>query len=322
MGRGPQTSFLSPRWPQRIVDAAAHEGRPPARSCQTIANTSTFRDASERDRHLGSTGHKGMSAVKSVYEVGYGKPPKRTRFVKGKSGNLRGRPRKDRYTHRTQRTHLKDDILEMLEQRIYLSEQGHTKRITIQRATVKALVNHAIKGHSAAIASIWKLFKHYSLDQEPDHRTMYYRRTPSLVKLIDKALESVRQYEAAEAGIPCEGATSETDDKKDDPKEFLPKRVNIMDDLLLELQEQITMQERGKSKKITKQQALLMSLVTRVLRGNTTAFSLFWAMIEHYGLDEEPDKYLTYYRFPEHLDLELRSPRKAKKTYWPTLTPT
>ena len=28
------------------------------------------------------------------YDVGYGKPPKTTRFVKGRSGNPRGRPRK------------------------------------------------------------------------------------------------------------------------------------------------------------------------------------------------------------------------------------
>ena len=28
------------------------------------------------------------------YEVGYGKPPRHTRFVKGRSGNPRGRPRK------------------------------------------------------------------------------------------------------------------------------------------------------------------------------------------------------------------------------------
>ena len=28
------------------------------------------------------------------YDVGYGKPPKQTRFAKGQSGNPRGRPRK------------------------------------------------------------------------------------------------------------------------------------------------------------------------------------------------------------------------------------
>lgn len=27
------------------------------------------------------------------YEVGYGKPPKRTQFQKGRSGNAKGRPR-------------------------------------------------------------------------------------------------------------------------------------------------------------------------------------------------------------------------------------
>jgi hypothetical protein len=259
--------------------------------------------------------------MKSNYEVGYGKPPKSTRFVKGKSGNPKGRPRKDSYGHRTKRPHLKDAIVEVLQQRIDVPQQRRHKRITIQRAMVKTLVNRAIDGHSASTTTIWKLFKHYQLDQEPDEHASYYRRTPAVVELINRALEAT-EYEARQAQIPSDGPKSiETEDIKHDPKGFLPKRINIMDDLLLELQEQITIQERGKLKKITKLQALLMSLVTRVLRGNTTAFNLFWAMIEHYGLDKEPDEYLTFFRWvPERFGLEP-SPRKAKKMYWPKLTP-
>lgn len=34
-----------------------------------------------------------MSDEKKDYEVGYGKPPKRTRFKKGQSGNPKGRPK-------------------------------------------------------------------------------------------------------------------------------------------------------------------------------------------------------------------------------------
>ena len=37
---------------------------------------------------------------KSDYEVGYGKPPRETRFVKGRSGNPRGRPRARRASTR------------------------------------------------------------------------------------------------------------------------------------------------------------------------------------------------------------------------------
>jgi hypothetical protein len=36
-----------------------------------------------------------MSSTEKDYEIGYRKPPKATRFQKGKSGNPRGRPKKD-----------------------------------------------------------------------------------------------------------------------------------------------------------------------------------------------------------------------------------
>ena len=110
--------------------------------------------------------------------------------------------------------------------------------------------------------------------------------------------------EACDAPLPTEetraesqetGPKPESEPLRVDENEFLPKRVNIMDDLLLELQEQITVVEGGKSKKITKQRALLISLVTRSMRRNTTAFNLFWAIFQHYELDQEPDKYLTFF---------------------------
>ena len=33
-----------------------------------------------------------LTDKKHAYEVGYGKPPRHTRFIKGQSGNPRGRP--------------------------------------------------------------------------------------------------------------------------------------------------------------------------------------------------------------------------------------
>src|SRR6266498_5086312 len=118
--------------------------------------------------------------MKNDYVVGYCRPPKGSRFVKGKSGNPRGRPKTNQYAHRTERTHLKDAMVEVLQQRIDLPQEGRAKRITIQRAMVKSLVDRAIQGHNASTAMIWKLFKHYGLDREPDERARYFRLTPSV----------------------------------------------------------------------------------------------------------------------------------------------
>ena len=76
------------------------------------------------------------------YDVGYGKPPKHTRFKKGQSGNSKGRPKGSRG--------IKTDLREELEQRITLTENGTRRTITKQQAIVKSLVMRAIKGDPRA----------------------------------------------------------------------------------------------------------------------------------------------------------------------------
>lgn len=76
------------------------------------------------------------------YEVGYGKPPKHTRFKPGQSGNPRGRPRKTKELHKL--------IQAELDQTIPIQEAGREKRITKREAIIKQLINRAIKGDAKA----------------------------------------------------------------------------------------------------------------------------------------------------------------------------
>lgn len=76
------------------------------------------------------------------YEVGYGKPPKHTRFTKGQSGNRKGRPKAAR--------NLKAQVLQELEERITVREGTLERPITKQRAVIKAIVAKAIKGDMRA----------------------------------------------------------------------------------------------------------------------------------------------------------------------------
>lgn len=72
------------------------------------------------------------------YEVGYGRPPKHSRFKPGQSGNIRGRPRKSKNL---------DDLIEReLDKTIKIKEDGATKSITKREALVTQMVNGAIKG--------------------------------------------------------------------------------------------------------------------------------------------------------------------------------
>lgn len=74
------------------------------------------------------------------YEVGYGKPPKHTRFKPGESGNPRGRPKKSKNV---------DALLEKeLDAIVTLQEGGQPIQITKREAIIKQFVNLAIKGNA------------------------------------------------------------------------------------------------------------------------------------------------------------------------------
>ncbi len=76
------------------------------------------------------------------YEVGYRKPPKRTRFQPGQSGNPRGRPKGTK--------NLKTDLMEELDETIVIREGDQSRRVSKQRAVVKTLVARTLKGDARA----------------------------------------------------------------------------------------------------------------------------------------------------------------------------
>ena len=80
----------------------------------------------------------------SDYEVGYGKPPRHTRFQPGVSGNPRGRPKGT--------NNLKTDLTEELGENIVIREGDRSQKISEQRALLKSVVNRAIKGDVRAIS--------------------------------------------------------------------------------------------------------------------------------------------------------------------------
>jgi hypothetical protein len=77
------------------------------------------------------------------YEVGYGKPPHHTRFVKGQSGNPRGRPRGAK--------NMKTLLNKALNEFVTVTESGGRRKVSKREAIATQLVNRSAKADFKAI---------------------------------------------------------------------------------------------------------------------------------------------------------------------------
>lgn len=83
------------------------------------------------------------------YEVGYGKPPKATRFKRGQSGNPKGRPKGAKGS--------KANVKRELETKITVREGDRKTTISKAEAAAKRLVASALKGDAKALSMVERL---------------------------------------------------------------------------------------------------------------------------------------------------------------------
>ncbi|WP_281301691.1 MULTISPECIES: DUF5681 domain-containing protein [unclassified Iodidimonas] len=84
-------------------------------------------------------------------KVGYGQPPKASRFKKGQSGNPQGRPPKPKPQPPRLTDHLFDSFLEEEAYRpVQLRENGKTIQLPAVQAVIRALMVNAAKGNRLA----------------------------------------------------------------------------------------------------------------------------------------------------------------------------
>ena len=116
--------------------------------------------------------------LKLDYEVGYGKPPRHTRFRKGRSGNPRGRQSGSK--------NLSTLLNEALNEPVLVAENGGRRKITKHRAIITQLVNQAAKADWRAIKILLDLV------QEIEARNAPENPETSFGSADDKVIEQLR----------------------------------------------------------------------------------------------------------------------------------
>jgi hypothetical protein len=102
---------------------------------------------------------KGPKRNSSDYEVGYGKPPKHSRFKPGQSGNSKGRPKGSR--------NFKTDVKATLKSSVNVNRDGKPHKITTQEAMLLRLKEKALNGDIRSLNLLMALAQTYNNDELP-----------------------------------------------------------------------------------------------------------------------------------------------------------
>jgi Family of unknown function (DUF5681) len=96
---------------------------------------------------------------KREYEIGYGKPPRHTRFKPGQSGNPRGRPSGSK--------NLSTLLSEALNEPVIVAENGRRRKITKRQAIITQLVNRSASADLMATQILLTILQDIERRAEP-----------------------------------------------------------------------------------------------------------------------------------------------------------
>lgn len=133
------------------------------------------------------------------YEVGYGRPPKETRFAKGTSGNPNGRPKGSK--------NFATILRDVGNESITVSENGNSFRTTRGEALNRKLWALSLNGNLAAMKLLYPCIRHAEALEGRDSV-----HTPDIEK--DKA--AVKRFIQRNTGIKIDESMSSDDSKDDD----------------------------------------------------------------------------------------------------------
>jgi len=105
-----------------------------------------------------TSGSDGRQSSEASHAVGYGRPPRHTRFKPGQCGNPKGRPKRQR--------NVRTVVEGVLGERITIREGNRTRSLTKFDAMVLTMMNAALKGDAKAQASVIALLRSVGMTDE------------------------------------------------------------------------------------------------------------------------------------------------------------
>ena len=122
------------------------------------------------------------------YDVGYGKPPRHTRFVKGQSGNPRGRP--------PGAQNMKTLLIRALNELVVVTDHGGRRQVSKRQAIVTQIVNRAARPDFKAIPILLGMLRDTERDSDPAHAD------PNLTEADEQIIERLRARFRSEKDKP------------------------------------------------------------------------------------------------------------------------
>ena len=122
------------------------------------------------------------------YDVGYGKPPRHTRFVKGQSGNPRGRP--------PGAQNMKTLLIRALNELVVVTDHGGRRQVSKRQAIVTQIVNRAARPDFKAIPILLGMLRDSERDSDPAHAD------PILTEADEQIIERLRARFRSEKDKP------------------------------------------------------------------------------------------------------------------------
>lgn len=118
-------------------------------------------------------------------KVGYRKPPKRSQFKPGESGNPKGRVKGQR--------NLKSDLTSLLNKPVTIREGGELRRVSRQEAILLSLFEKAVRGDVKASSQMLAILLRLEAQEPPE-------QAPAPVTDNDRAIvtDFLRRYRTSE----------------------------------------------------------------------------------------------------------------------------